>query len=330
MKSATEVINLVADLKAQGLPLQEVAWCAARACEGFPYVYGAVGELCKPAKRAQYGTKFYLKGHTTIVSKCKAISWDAASKTCKATGSCSGCQWNLPVMMFDCRGLTRKILQMVYNWTLMGGTVAGQWNDDSNWKAKGEISTMPRDTLCCLFVYKDGKWQHTGFGFNDATVEASSGVQYFAQRKDKWTHWAVPKVVEKDVKPEPVPSGKAIVTGKNVALRQGPATNTAVMTRIPTGTVVDMAEISGWTYVRFGELRGFFMNEYISIQGDSVTVTGKNLALRQGTNTSSKVLTRVKTGNVAHLEPIPDGWTYVSFNSKKGFMMNEYIRKGDA
>ena len=206
MKSVSQVEELITKQKAKGTPLQEVAWKAACACVGWPYVYGAVGEQCKPAKRAQYGTKFYPSDHTTIVTKCKAISWDKDSQTCKVTGNCSGCQWNLPVLMFDCRGFTRKILNMVYSWTLWGGTVGGQWNDERNWKAKGEIATMPKDTLCCLFVYKNKKWQHTGFGFNNETVECSSGVQHFTTRNKKWTHWAVPKCVEGDVPdPEPTP-----------------------------------------------------------------------------------------------------------------------------
>lgn len=204
MNSASYVKTLIQTQKNQGVPLQTIAWNAARACVGMPYVYGAVGEECKPAKRRQYGAKFYPKGHTTIVTKCQALGWDKDTSTCVITGDCAGCKWNLPVMMFDCRGFTRKILNMVYSWTLMGGTVGGQWNDERNWKAKGEIATMPKDTLVCLFVYSSKKWQHTGFGFNNETVEGSSGVQYSSTRNKKWTHWAVPKVCEADVKqPEP-------------------------------------------------------------------------------------------------------------------------------
>lgn len=206
MNSASYVKTLIQTQKNQGVPLQTIAWNAARACVGMPYVYGAVGEECKPAKRRQYGAKFYPKGHTTIVTKCQALGWDKDTSTCVITGDCAGCKWNLPVLMYDCRGFTRKILNMVYGWTLMGGTVGGQWNDERNWKAKGEIATMPKDTLVCLFVYNSSKknWAHTGFGLNNMTVEASSGVQYFSTRNKKWTHWAVPAVSEADVKqPEP-------------------------------------------------------------------------------------------------------------------------------
>lgn len=211
-KSVSEIKQLIEKLKAQGAVLSDVAWQAALACVGDPYVYGAVGEECRPAKRRQYGAKFYLKGHETIVTKCKALSWDNKTNTCVITGNCEGCKWNLPVMMFDCRGFTRKLFQMVFSFTLWGGTVKGQWDDDRNWKAKGEIADMPRDTLCCLFVYdsKKKKWMHTGLGLNDETVEASSGVQHFTKRNKKWTHWAVPKCVEGDV---PMPTNPTLKKG---------------------------------------------------------------------------------------------------------------------
>ena len=224
MNAVKQVEALIAEQKASGVQLQQVAWNAAKACVGWPYVYGAVGENCKPVKRSQYGTKFYLKGHETIVTKCKAISWDTESQTCKVTGDCSGCKWNLPVMMFDCRGFTRKILQMVFSWTLWGGTVGGQWNDERNWKAKGSIADgMPKDTLCCLFVYKDNKWKHTGFGYNGETVECSSGVEYYSKMKEKWTHWGVPACID-DTVPTPAPDpddGFPANTGWRPTIRRG-------------------------------------------------------------------------------------------------------------
>lgn len=272
MNNVEYLKNLIQVQKNNGVPLQQVAWNAARACVGWPYVYGAVGEECKPAKRAQYGTKFYPKDHTSIVTKCNAISWDSSSQTCKVTGNCSKCKWNLPVMMFDCRGFTRKILNMVYSWTLMGGTVGGQWNDEKNWKAKGEIATMPKDTLVCLFVYKSNKWHHTGFGYNNETVEASSGVQYFSTRDKKWTHWALPVCVEGGVTPVPVPTGYAEVTGKRVALRTAPTTQASIIMRIDTGEKVKLETPppEEWDYVSYGGKKGWMMKKFLK-EGD-----GKN------------------------------------------------------
>ena len=170
MNSAEYVDKLIKDLKAKGNVLSDVAWQAAKACVGWAYVFGARGEYCTPANRRKY---YASKGadHPTIKSACKNF---------EGTGSCSGCKW-LPsgkkTRFFDCRGYTYWVLLQVFGWKLQGAGATSQWNTASNWKAKGEISTMPKDTLCCLFVKKGSTMSHTGFGLNDETLECSSGVQ---------------------------------------------------------------------------------------------------------------------------------------------------------
>ena len=97
---------------------------------------------------------------------------------------------------------------MIYGWELMGGGTNSQWNTASNWKAKGEIATMPRNILCVLYVDKKGKKTHAGFGYKGETIECSSGVQHFLKLNTKWTHWGVPACVKEDVHPEPAPDPK--------------------------------------------------------------------------------------------------------------------------
>lgn len=198
MNSAEYVTKLISDLKAKGTALPSVAWQAARACVGWGYVFGARGQYCTPAnRRARYSDD-----HPTIKTKCKNFDGSGSA-------GCKGCQWypgEKYTRIFDCRGFTYWVLKAVYDgWELMGAGATSQWDTASNWKAKGVIGTMPKDTLCCLFVQKGKKMEHTGFGLNNETVECSSGVQYFSQRKAKWTHWAVPVVIDGEVKPEPEP-----------------------------------------------------------------------------------------------------------------------------
>lgn len=215
MYSADYVTQLISDLKNQGKVLSEVAWQAALACVGWAYVFGARGEYCTPANRQKY---YASKGdeHPTIKTACKNFD---------GTGSCSGCKWypgGAKTRFFDCRGFTYWILLQVYGWKLMGSGATSQWNDDSNWKAKGTIDSMPKDTLCCLFVQKGKTMSHTGFGLNNETVECSSGVQYFAQRKSKWTHWAVPVVVDGTVPtPTPTPTPTPEPSDKKPTLKRG-------------------------------------------------------------------------------------------------------------
>ena len=200
MNTAEYVDSLINTQKAEGRSGQEIAWNAALACVGWPYVFGARGEYCTVANRKKY----YRDAHPTIKTACKAYDG----------GSCSGCKWypnGKKVRCFDCRGFTYWVLLQVFGWKLMGTGATAQWKDANNWKANGAISDgIPADTLVCLFVQKGTTMEHTGFGFNNETVECSAGVQHFTTRKAKWTHWGVPACLEGDVPvptPTPAPSG---------------------------------------------------------------------------------------------------------------------------
>lgn len=266
MNTANAVKAFIASEKAKGTDLQMITWKAAEMCVGWPYVFGAVGQACTPAYRRQ---AYANKGaeHPTIKSKCKGFD----------SGDCTGCQWypiGERVLCFDCRGFTYDLLYLVYGWKLMGGGCTSQWNNADNWKAKGKVSDgIPKDTLVCLFYSKNNQekvWEHTGFGLNGETIECSSGVQHSKTLNKKWTHWAVPKCVSGET-PAPVPTptptpakGYAIVTGKNLALRQGPGTDKSVITRIATGQQVKIQDVpEGWEYVEYGGKSGFVMKQYI-------------------------------------------------------------------
>lgn len=206
MYTAEYVAKQIATLKGSGIPLAEAAWKAALLCVGWAYVFGARGEYCDPSNRRSRAND----EHPTIKSSCRNFNGQDSPP-----GACELCKWypGGRTRFFDCRGFTYWILKQVYGFTLTGAGATTQWNTASNWKAKGEIKDMPKDTLCCLFVRKGNKMEHTGFGWNDETCECSSGVQHFTKRKAKWTHWAVPACVDGDV-PEPDP-------GTRPTLRRG-------------------------------------------------------------------------------------------------------------
>ena len=213
MNKAEYVDNLITEQKAAGTDLQTVAWNAALACVGWAYVFGAVGEYCDIDNRRSYYAK---KGaeHPTIKTACQIMM--------EKKSSCAGCKYfpGGKTRFFDCRGFTRWILKKVYGWTLQGSGCTSQWNNADNWTAKGAISDgIPADTLVCLFVKKGSTMEHTGFGFNNETVECSSGVQHFTSRKAKWTHWGLPKCVSGEV-PTPTPTPTP-TPDKRPTLRRG-------------------------------------------------------------------------------------------------------------
>ena len=224
VRSADYVSKLISDLKAQGRVLSDVAWQTALACVGWAYVFGARGEYCDPSNRRSRASD----AHPTIKSACKNFNGKD-----NVPAGCVGCKWFLGTAQsdegkhegrtrfFDCRGFTYWILLQVYGWKLQGAGATSQWNTASNWKAKGKIADMPKDTLCCLFVQKGSKMEHTGFGLNNETIECSSGVQHFTKRNKKWTHWAVPACISGETpEPQPIPTPEP-TPGEKPTLRKG-------------------------------------------------------------------------------------------------------------
>ena len=183
MNTAKSVTALIEQWKASGAEKWRIAWSAALLCVDWPYVFGAWGAECTPAERRRRKRD----DHPTIVSKCQVLNGSKAT--------CSGCKWfpgGETVRCFDCRGFTDWCLKQA-GIDLKGEGATSQWNTASNWLRKGEIVTMPENTLVCLFVQNGSKMDHTGLGLNNETCECSAGVQHFTKRNQKWTHWAIPR-----------------------------------------------------------------------------------------------------------------------------------------
>lgn len=198
MNTARFVDEQITIMKNRGAPLSDIAWEAALACVGWPYVYGAWGAYCTVAERK----KRYSDDHPTIKTKCQAYTG----------GTCDGCQWfpdGQRVRCFDCRGFTDWILKQAGIIDLVGEGATGQWNTASNWAAKGTVKEgIPQGVIVCLFYPKKDdpkKMAHTGLYFNGETVECSSGVEHHTKMAAKWTHWAVPNGLDGSV-PVPTPA----------------------------------------------------------------------------------------------------------------------------
>lgn len=189
----------------EGAGKEEIIRFVSRAAEGWPYVFGAWGEQCTPSGRKRRARE----DHPTIVSKCQVLN---GSK-----GSCSGCKWDLPVRMFDCRGFTHWVLECA-GINIEGQGATSQWNTKANWVLQGPIGEMPKDRICCVFTGNEKTKEHTGIYLGDGgTAECSSGVQLFSPMKSKWKYYAVPSGLYDDI---PVPQPPAPGTDKPT-LRRG-------------------------------------------------------------------------------------------------------------
>lgn len=182
MNNADQVDVIRDRLTEEGAGKPEIVRQVALACLGWPYVFGAWGELCTPANRRKRARS----DHPTITSKCQVLSGSHSD--------CNGCKWypgDCRVRMFDCRGFTRWVLQQV-GLDLTGQGATSQYNTAANWARRGKLSEMP-DCVCCVFKQNGRSMEHTGLHIGGGNIiHCSSGVQTGKTSDRGWTHYAIP------------------------------------------------------------------------------------------------------------------------------------------
>lgn len=183
MYSADEVSSLRDRLIKEGASKPEIVRRVAWACVGWPYVFGAAGEMCTPEIRRKYAG-YHHEYADNIRRACPVLSGKQTA--------CDGCQWE-HARCFDCRGFTRWVLAQA-GLDLAGAGATSQWDTAANWAASGTIDTIPKVLVCCLFKRKDGKMSHTGMHVGGGEiVHCSTTVKTDAlPGRPAWTHWAVP------------------------------------------------------------------------------------------------------------------------------------------
>lgn len=183
MYTAADVDALLERLKADGMSKAETVRSLARACMGWPYVFGAWGDLCTPRERrtrAQYNPQHQSK----IYGACQALSGEKAS--------CEGCRWQ-GCGCFDCRGFTHRVLAWA-GIDLHGQGATTQYETAGNWAARGEIGALPPGITACVFKRKNGKMSHTGLYLGSGEIVHCSGTVKPGTLGDNppWTHWGIP------------------------------------------------------------------------------------------------------------------------------------------
>lgn len=181
MQNAEQVRQLLEDCKAGGMSKAAIIETIAAACLGWPYVFGAVGEMCTPTNRDRRRNATY----PSIVSRCQVLNG--------STKTCAGCQWGEGVRMFDCRGFTYWLLKQVgISISTVGATT--QWNTTKEWAVRGEIKNIPPAAVCCVFKQRDGRMSHTGMHIGHGNIiHCSTTVKRGKTTDAGWTHYAIPK-----------------------------------------------------------------------------------------------------------------------------------------
>ena len=149
---------------------------------GDPYVYGASGQQCKPNVRRQYAG-YHPEYKDKIYKACPVLSGRQST--------CAGCKWD-GHLCYDCRGFTSYVLKQAAGIKLEGGGATSQYNTNSNWDTKGDISGMP-NVVCCVFKRKGEKMSHTGLHIGDGKIiHCSTTVKEGSTSDASWTHYGIP------------------------------------------------------------------------------------------------------------------------------------------
>lgn len=177
MITAIRIQETLTAMKKNGAAKPDIIRVLAEMCLGWPYVFGAAGEMCTPDNRKKYAG-YRPDKKPDIYGACPALS---------GNGTCDDCKW-CGTRIFDCRGFTRWLLAQV-DLTLYGGTVTAQWDTGSNWVYKGTIDKMPLSLVSCVF--REG---HTGMHlFGDVTRHCSKYVkEQLLPGVPKWQRFGIP------------------------------------------------------------------------------------------------------------------------------------------
>lgn len=193
MYNYTEVDAMISKWKAEWKTKAEIIVLAGRACIGWPYVFGALGQLDSPSlRRNRAAGSTTPESEATVIKKgCQVLNGKSAV--------CTGCKYfpnGQQTRAFDCRGFTRWLALQV-GIGINGAGATSQWNDKENWAAKGTLDTMPRDKVCITFMYNKNtnKMEHTLVYSGEGTyIHCSGEVKEEAMDSvRKVTHWAIPK-----------------------------------------------------------------------------------------------------------------------------------------
>lgn len=141
---------------------------------GLGYIYGAQGQICTPAFRAQQAKQYPAQYKNIMIVGAK---WDGMA-------------------VWECAQLTQEVAKAGGVNLVSGAT--SQWKK-TNWAEKGEIDTLPIDQVAFLYresTSDENVMSHTGVYLGDGTVVdargASDGVKHDKISKYPWTHWAIP------------------------------------------------------------------------------------------------------------------------------------------
>lgn len=197
---------------------------------------------------------------------------------------------------------------------------------------------MPHGTQVNL-ISREGEWSRvqygtlTGYVMTSYLIVQEDGVDETPSRRGQPRHG----------------DGRALGRKQTLNLRAAPTTNAAILSRLRHGQTLTVLErYSSWTYVQYGTLSGYVMNDYIVYDAGSsdsdnadqgaenggqaasqvaIVLPSGGLNLRAGANTSSGVIMVLPQGTMLTVtgEVRDNGMLPVLLGSVAGYVSSDYV-----
>lgn len=189
MYTASYIQRQVVVMKSRNTPKADIIRAIAEMRLGWQYVYASQGQDCTPQwRRSRIPYCPSQKYVDMINNNCPVLSGKQPL--------CDGCGY-VDTDVFDCAGFVLSEMQLA-GVPFYGQGATTQWNTASNWAAKGEISTMPKNLVCAIYKRKENKMSHAGMSMGDGNggaIHCSTTVKRGNAYTDnpKWTNWGIPR-----------------------------------------------------------------------------------------------------------------------------------------
>ncbi|WP_242220717.1 SH3 domain-containing protein [Bacillus cereus group sp. BfR-BA-01380] len=131
---------------------------------------------------------------------------------------------------------------------------------------------------------------------------------------------------------------RGIVNTSFLNVRQGPSTNTSIMTCLKNGESVSiLGKENGWAKVRVNGVEGYVSLKFVKLEGkpaenvvtgkqEEGTITATSLRVRSAANTNSAILGNLKQGEKITVLGKENGWAKIMYKGKEGYVSLEFVK----
>lgn len=274
MKGYEEIDADVAEWKAQGIEKAPLMTLTAEDNLGYPYGWGASGQLCTVKNReARMKHKKISEGDIKLIKKHCQVLNGSASK-------CDGCKYYpgcKRTKLRDCIYFVKYLLA-VAGIECYGSGCSIMWNHNANWVKKGHLDQMP-ETPCLVFQWVKGnekKMQHIGYYAGNGYVYHDSVEVKKEKLSDyPWSHYAIPKGMGGVIPPGPEPGPEPVDRPLIKRGSKGPYVTECQEDLIKLGYDVGPKGVDGIFGAKTEAAVKQFQKEHNDLDGNPLKVDGK-------------------------------------------------------